>query len=367
MNNWGELKGLLSELTRLPGASGMEQKVVQKLRDELKPLADEVEVDSFGNVLATRRGDQKGPKMMLAAHSDEVGGVVTDILPGGFLKFQTVGVVNPGILPAARVLVANKFVGTVSSLSGHHYDDNNKPQIVPPGKLHIDIGGESDREVRSWGVNIGSSVVFESPLTELNNPRYLMGKAIDNRIGCALLIRIFSELDGEDLPLTLVGVINVLEEIGMRGAKMTTNQVMPDFAIALDTIPAEDTPMNKELNSNFKIGAGPVIQLVEGKAEQFLGTVAHPGVTDVILSAAAKEDISVQISASYDQWTTDGAAIHTSGPGIPTGFVSLPRRYAHSPNEILDLQDAEEAAQLLLRIIRDTGKNFNPSFIRNDG
>jgi putative aminopeptidase len=366
MSKIDELKKLLLELTSLPSVSGMEQAVAKTMYLKLKSLADEVMVDPFGNVIATRYGNAEGPKLMIAAHSDEVGGLVTSIMPKGFLRFQLVGEVNPEILPSMRVRVADKFPGTVGSIPGHLMNVNDARLVKQTKELFIDVGGSSIAEVRNWGICEGSSVVFDSPLIELQNPRLLMGKAIDNRVGCAALIKIFENLKGKQLPGTLFGVVNVQEEIGMRGAGMTAARLKPDYAIALDTVPTNDTPSSSSMENLFRIGAGPVVQVWEGRKDLFLGTVAHPAVTQLILEAATQISMDIQISAKYGSWVTDAVSIHTTGVGIPTGFVSIPRRYAHSPNEILDITDALAAIKLLTKITGETSANFCSQFISLD-
>lgn len=366
MDSMHRIRTLLLELTQLPGVSGMEQAVVRAIRAALQPLADEVVVDAYGNVLAKRFGPDSAPRLMIAAHSDEVGGVVTAILPSGFLRFQTVGVVNPVVLPATRVRVGNRYIGTVSSVAGHLISIGSPVTVMQPHQLHIDVGAQSEAEVRAMGIREGSPIAFESPLHVLEGTTRVIGKAIDNRVGCAILIHLFEQIQDQSLPVTVYGVINVLEEIGMRGARMTSSRLKPDFAIALDTVPADDTPLSTSPEVAFSIGCGPVIQLCEGKAEQFLGTVAHPSVRDLILRTAEEEAIHVQLSAAYGLWTTDGAAIHVTGEGIPTAFVSIPRRYAHTPNELLDLRDAVNASALLRALVTRTAKDFHPSFLDDD-
>ena len=357
------LRDLLERLTQLPGVSGMEQPVVRALYEALRPFADKVEIDAFGNVIASRHGDENGPRLMIAAHSDEVGAVVTNIDPKGFLRFRTVGAINSSVLPGTRVRVAERYIGVIGSIPGHITSSATTQEVLPPSALHIDIGAGSDEEARAWGVCEGTGVVFESPLVDMEGSHLVMGKAIDNRIGCAVLIAAFEALAGVSLPVQLHGVINVQEEIGMRGAHMTTAQVEPDYAIVLDTVPAEDTPMAAGHGANFRIGAGPVVQLWEGRADLFLGTVAHPGVRDLILKTAEDEGISVQLSAAYGLWLTDGAAIHVAGKGVPTGFISIPRRYAHTPNEILDIRDAQRAATLIEAIACRSGSGFRAVFL----
>lgn len=176
----------------------------------------------------------------------------------------------------------------------------------------------------------------------------LLGKAIDNRAGCAALLRVFERLAEGELEATLYGVVNVQEEIGMRGARQTSARLQPDWAIALDTVPADDTPLARE--KLIRLGAGPVIQLAEGRMEPLVGTVV-PGVRDLILRTAEEQGFPVQLAAAYGHWTTDAAFIHIAGKRIPTGLVSIPRRYAHSPNELVDLADLVAVVELILALI----------------
>jgi len=363
MNDLLVFKQLLSELTSLPSVSGMEQAVATMMYKKLKPLADEVTIDPFGNVIATRYGDETGPRLMIAAHSDEVGALVTSITADGFLKFQLVGVINPAILPSMRVRVGDGIPGTVGSIPGHLVNGDDSLRVRQAKELFIDVGASSAAEAHSWGIREGSGVVFDSPLVQLQNPDLVMGKAIDNRVGCATLIKVFENLQGQQLPGTLYGVVNVQEEIGMHGAGMTAFRLKPDYAIALDTIPTDDTPNSVSQECLFRIGGGPVVQLWEGKRELFLGTVAHPAVTRLIMDTAGSHNMPLQISAQYGSWVTDGAVIHETGVGIPTGFVSIPRRYAHTSNEILNLTDALAVIRLLTKIAGESSANFKPVFV----
>lgn len=343
------LKDRLRALTRLDGVASAETDVARYLADALKPLADSVSVDAFGNVVALRHGKQDGPRLMIAAHSDEVGLMVRRITPDGFLRFHAIGAVSPAVLPATRVLVGGTWPGVIGTIAGH-MDLGGHASVRPITALHVDIGAGTEAEARGWGVREGLPIAFASELCELHNPALVMGKAIDNRIGCAALLDIFDRVREVELGGDLYGVVNVMEEMGLRGARMTTARVRPDWAIALDTVPAEDTPMSEE--PGLAIGRGPVLQLIEGRPEAFVGTVMHPKVRDLLLHVAGEEGIDVQLSAQYGNWTTDAAAIHVGAEGIPTGFVSIPRRYAHSPNELLDLTDAVKAVRLAVAAIR---------------
>jgi endoglucanase len=355
-----DLKELLRELTAAPGVSGAEQPIVRLLAAKFSELADEVTIDPFGNLVAVKNGGLAGPRFMFAAHSDEVGGVITAVTSEGFLRYRLVGVVDPKVMPGTRLLIDARISGTVVCIPGHASKDpsgNTKPAE------YIDIGASSKQEAEEWGIETGVCFTFDSPMVELNNPSLVMGKAIDNRIGCAVLLKIFENLQGKTFSGTLYGVVTIQEEIGMRGASMVSFKLQPDFAVALDTVPLDDTPMQSMPDVPIKLGAGPVLQLWEGKPDAFLGTVAHQGVSDLIQYTARKLNLPVQFSAAYGTWVTDGAAIHVSGAGIPTGFLSIPRRYGHTPNEILNLVDAQAAVQILSVLAERFAGRFNPDFL----
>jgi endoglucanase len=349
MNELDKIKSHLRELTALNALSGDEAEAACAMADHLRPLADSVRLDAFGNVIAERAGG-RAPSLMIAAHSDEVGAMVRSITPDGFLRFHTIGFVAHSVLPGTRVRVAAKFPGVIGAPPAHLESETDRLRVKPPGELYVDIGASDEAEARQWGVREGDAITFVADLIDLYNSERVMGKAIDNRVGCAILLHLFESLQGETLPGKLYGVVNVQEEIGSRGARMTTSNLCPDWAIALDTVPADDSPSPGE--RLFGIGKGPVIQLIEGKPDAFIGTIIHPRVRDYILRTAAEEQIPVQLSAAYGSWATDAAMIHISGEGVPTGFVSVPRRYAHSPNEVMDLNDAVGAVHLLAALVR---------------
>src|SRR5581483_9060157 len=329
MTTLESLKSNLLALTARSGVSGNEQEVVQYLADCFRPLADELVIDNFGNLIATRRGEERAPSMMIAAHSDEVGFVITTITPDGFLRFQTMGAVGNTLLPATRVLVAGRYPGVIGAIPGHLTRGELGEKVQPPDVLHIDIGATSEAEARAWGIREGTTATYLSEILPMQNSNLVFGKAIDNRIGCAVLLETFQQLRGRSLPGTVYGVVNVMEEIGMRGAPMTSTRIQPDFAIVLDTVPADDTPLGKNNPAlSFRLGKGPVIQTIEGVKGIFSGHIIHPRVLDLILKAAEIAQQPIQLAAAYGNWTTDGSAINVTGTGIPTGSVCIARRYA---------------------------------------
>jgi len=198
----------LRDLSALCRISGSEQDVVRYLQEKFSPLADEVSLDAFGNLTVMRKGSHPGPTLMISVHSDEVGGIVTSITSDGFIGFVPVGVVDKRILPASRLLVNKKAVGTVSCVPGHISMEQNS-QTNWGEKLLIDIGAQSDAQVHEMGIDIGDPVCFISPVIRLTQPNLAMGKAIDNRIGCAILLRLFERLKTKQFPGKLYGVVTM--------------------------------------------------------------------------------------------------------------------------------------------------------------
>lgn len=344
----------LLELTALNAVSGAEEAVAAYMAESLRSLADRVEVDGFGNVVAVRQGPSGTRSLMVVVHSDEVGCVVQSILPNGMLRVEPMGWVSLRALPGTRVRVGPRSLPGVVGVPPAHLESGERELLLPFHALHVDVGACSETEARALGLAEGDSVAFDAPLVRLSAGDLVTGKALDNRVGCSVLLELFDAIRAEELSVTLIGAVAVQEEIGMRGARMIAHRWHPDVAVAVDTVPAEDVGA---LNTNvprFSLGGGPVVQLVEGVMSAYAGTVHHPAVKRLIMRAAREEGIPVQVSVS-GRWTTDAAAVHITGEGIPTGFVSIPRRYAHSPVEVLDLNDAARAVELLVAVVRRVG------------
>lgn len=347
--------GHLQQLTACNGVAGAEQAVVARLADSFGPLADQVEVDDFGNLAAVRQGPPGGRSLMIVAHSDEVGCQVQSILPNGMLRVEPMGFVSLRAMPGARMRVGEGGVlGVVGVPPAHLESGSGQESLTPFHALHVDVGAGSEVSARALGISEGDAVAFDAPLARLGTGDLVTGKALDNRVGCAILLELFQALRHEPLPVTLLGAVAVQEEIGMRGARMLAHRWRPNLAIALDTVPADDVGAVSGNIPRFRLGGGPVVQLTEGVMQAYVGTVHHPGVKRLVLQAARETEIPIQLSVS-GRWTTDAAAVHTTGDGIPTGFVSIPRRYAHSPAEVLDLSDAARAVDLLAAIVRRAG------------
>jgi endoglucanase len=345
------LKELLRELVFLPGVSGFEHEVVGYLSNLFSPLCDEVQLDPFGNLCGVRRGRQEGPSLMLLAHADEVGGIVVGVEANGLVRFNTVGVVSPRILPG-RLVRVNEVLGVIGVPPAHLETEHERQQVKLPLGLFIDVGAGSEEEVRALGISEGDPVAFWGEFHELAGGSLVCSRAIDNRIGCAILVALLERLRGLDLPGTVYFGVSVQEEIGMRGARMLAERFRPQHAIVVDTVPTDDPCPHGGLRlSNVRLGSGPVVQVAEGVPGAYVGTVAHRGLVRRITAVANRLGISIQKSALYGLYTTDAAAVHVSAGGIPTAMLSVPRRYAHSPVEVVDLGDAVAALRILESIV----------------
>ncbi len=355
-----ELKELLGQLTDIPGISGQEMLVVKELRDRFEQVSDHVEVDGFGNIFALKRGLPGGPTLMIAAHSDEIGAMVKSIEKSGYIRLEKVGGTLDPLLLGRKVRV-NGHLGVVGVKAGHLQSPEERTRVVSSNNLYIDVGASSEQEVRDMGIRIGDPIVYVSELESMSNPDRVVGKAVDDRIGCAVLLKLFERLADVTLEGDLYAVITVQEEVGLKGARVATYKLNPDYAIALDTIPSGDTPdidTNKELP--IRIGHGPVFPLLAGGGAR--GNIMHPGFKNFLIDMAEEAEIPYQL-ATFSGGTTDISAIHLERAGILSGAVTMARRYSHSPVEVLDMNDAVNTLLLLEAISRQMGKLRTIKFI----
>jgi endoglucanase len=351
------LRTSLAELTALDGVSGFEQDVVRHLQGALGGLADHVEVDLLGNLIATRDGPAQGRHLMISAHSDEIGAIVKSIDPQGFLRFDTLGGVLPSMLVGRRVRVKG-HMGVIGVKSGHLQTREEQNRVLPPDELYIDVGVDSAEEVTALGISVGDPIAYYSPLLSYSNPDRLCGKAIDNRIGCAIVLEFFRQLKGMPLNGTLHGVFCVQEEVGMRGATVASFKVHPDYALVVDTFMAGGTPdvdYYRELPA--RIGKGPVLLLATS------AHIAHPAVNHYLRQAASTCGVTLQPCTIVGKAATDSGPIHLSREGVPTGGIGLARRYSHTPICTLDLKDAVDVVKVLAQFVGDMGQHTNLGFL----
>ena len=362
-----KIKASLKELSRVSGVSGFEHAIVKEIAARLSGIVDQLEIDHAGNIYAYIVGDKPGLKLMIAAHSDQIGYVVKSIDQHGFIRFHGQGGVIPSLTIGRKVLL-NGHLGIVGVKAGHIQQPEEKTKIAPLHQLYIDLGVNSREEVLALGVDVGTPITYYDRIDQFANNDLIAGPGIDNRLGCAILINLLAELAAPvkkaEIEGTICAVFTVQEEVGLRGAKIAAHKLNPDLAIALDTIPAGDTPETKtEIELPIYLGKGPVLPIISGGGVR--GNIMHQSVHNILVRIAAKEKIPYQ-TAIFIGGTSDAAAIHLEQNGIPTGAITIPRRYSHSPVEMADLKDAEAAYRLLYALAVDLPSPKELVFIKRE-
>jgi len=348
------LKELLVQLTAIPGVSGFEDRVAAYMAGRLQECADEVASDPMGNVFAVRHGSRPGPRVMVVSHSDEIGLIVKSIDEHGFLRFEKLGGMLDPLLPG-RMVTVNGHLGVIGVKPGHLQSERERTQVLPHTELFIDVGEDSEAGVAALGIRTGDPIAQRSELSFFANSDRFSGKAVDDRLGCAVLLALFESLARTELSGALVGVVSVQEEVGLRGASVAAFRVNPDLAIALDTMPCGDTPdVNFVRELPVGIGRGPVFQVTSGGTGG-RGILVNPNVRRLLEDTAAGAGVSYQVT-TFTKGNTDATAIHLAREGIPSGIIALPRRYSHSPVEMGDIRDAMGAWKVLRHLALHLGE-----------
>jgi endoglucanase len=338
---------LLRRLTSAFGPSGFEDAVRETIREIVEPLVDDVRVDTLGNLIATKRG-RGDSVLMLDAHMDEIGFMVTYVEEGGFLRFTTLGGWDARIVPSHAMTIRSddgSFVkGMIGTAPPHvlRAEDREKPFKLDD--LFIDIGATSADEVAALGIHTGSPAVIAYPFEPLND-RVVMSKAIDDRAGCAVLIRTLEALAGEELDVTVVANFAVQEEVGLRGAETAAYQIDPDIAIAVEGTIAADVPGIAGSRTPTRQGRGPAISVLDNSM------IGNPTMVNALRTAADEAGIPWQYKVPAPGGT-DAGIIHRTRAGVLAGVVSMPCRYIHSPYAVLRLEDFENAHRLVTEFAR---------------
>lgn len=350
----------LGDYAAIDAVAGHEQAMVRRLVDDFRRFSADVQVDAFGNVIATIPGPEGAPSLMLAAHSDEIGGVVKAIEPNGMIRFERLGGLVETLL-VGRAIRIGPHRGVIGVKAGHITPPAER--LTAPGirDLYVDLGFDSADEVRELGVEVGDPIAYDAPMRRLANPERLSGKALDNRVSCAILVELAERIKGASLSCTVHLVVAVQEEVGLRGAEIVTYRLDPTAAIVLDTMPSGGTPeVSATQDLPVEIGAGPVITLVSQGSGR--GAIAQPAMRDLLLSIAEEDAIPHQRGIFYGG-NSDAASVHLVREGIPTGIVNIARRYSHSPVETLDIRDAVNALRLLEAFVRRFSGDTDLSFL----
>ncbi|WP_458454464.1 M42 family metallopeptidase [Methanobrevibacter sp.] len=339
---------LMKELSLAPGVSGSEEEIAKIITRELKDVADKIETDSMGNLIATKKGQKKAPTVMLAAHMDEIGLMVKYIDDKGFINFSTIGGINDQMLMNQTVTihssVGEPVVGVIGSKPPHVTTPEERNKVIKCKDMFIDIGAK-DKEEAEKMVRIGDKMTFNSLFVEYPNNR-IMGKALDNRVGCYVMMEVMKRVETR---ATVYGVGTVQEEVGLKGAKTSSFKLNPDIAIALDVTLSGDHPGIKSEEAPVVMGEGPAIILADASGR---GILTQQSIKDMLIKAGDDNEIPYQLEVS-EGGTTDGTAIHLTREGIPTGVLSVPTRYIHTPVSVCSMDDIENTIKLITEAINN--------------
>lgn len=341
-----QIKNDLKELSEVIGVSSREERVVEVIKKKVEAFADEMRTDNLGNLIVTLKGTKKdGPVLMLDAHTDEIGLMVRHITPDGFIYFAKVGGFVDLIFPSQTVIFVpdNKELKPVYGVIGikppHLMSPEARKSVPVAENLAIDIGAYSEKEVRSLGIDVGTTGTLVGEFRELAGDRVL-GKAFDDRTGCVVLIETLRRLHKHRPEGTIVFSFSSAEEVGGRGATTAAYSIEPDIALALENTTAADTPGVPGQDCPCKLDGGPAI------------TVAD---RSLIVNSKLLEKLKVLANKNNIPWQykkpiyggTDAGRIHIVRAGIPAGVVSVPCRYIHSPISLLSLKDITRTCDLV--------------------
>lgn len=342
---------LWKRLTEAPGAPGFEGPVREIMREYISSCTNEIVYDNLGSMFGVMRGDESGPRIMVAGHMDEVGFMVTRISDKGFISFQTLGGWWGQVLLAQRVQIvtgSGVIEGVISSIPPHVLSDDQRNRPMDVRNMYIDIGADTREEAEQLGVRVGQQIVPVCPFQVMANPRRMMAKAWDNRYGCSLAVELAKELhERPDHPNVVYVGATVQEEVaGARGAKTSAELINPDLFLALDASPAGDIPGVRE--DGGKLGGGLLMRIYDPMQ------IMPLGLRDLLISTCEEEKIPYQIYVAKGY--TDAGVVQNHGQGVPSAVIGIPSRYIHSHASIIDKQDYEAAKRLLFSVIRKLDK-----------
>ncbi|MCL2819965.1 MAG: M42 family peptidase [Oscillospiraceae bacterium] len=335
----------MKELCELSGASGNEEEIKDYIVNHAGKYTDDVRVDTMGNVLVSKKGKvTPKQKIVLCAHMDEVGIIVTGITDDGYLRFAKAGSFDGRVVLGKAVLIGkSKVQGIIGCKAIHLVKSKDRENPVDFEDMYIDIGVKNKSEAEKL-VTLGDAGVFDEDIREFGNG-FIKAKAIDDRFGCAVLM----ELIESELPVDCTFAFTVQEEVGLRGAYTAAYSTAPDIALIVEGTTAADLPSVPENKKVCKLGNGPVLPFMDS------GTIYNKEIHSLLTETAEKNNIPWQ-TKTYIAGATDGAVFHTSRSGIKTAGIAAPIRNLHSPTCVGKISDMEAVYKLIWRFLERMGE-----------
>lgn len=337
----------IKELTELQGISGYERNVRQYLVEHMTPLVDEIEVSDLGNVYGIIRSKQQNaPKVMIAAHMDEVGFMVTEIHNNGTMSVTPIGGWNVYAVSAQRYTLQTAkgdYPIVSSAVAPHLLRGGGQAASLKPEDIRFDAGFDSKEEAESYGVRPGNAIVPEVETIYAANGKNLIGKSWDNRYGCVAILDLLEYVQGKELDCDLIIGANVQEEVGLRGVRGAVTRYQPDVFIAVDCSPAGDS--ESSIGVQGRLGEGFLLRM------QDPGMLTHRGLIDYFVETAERHEIDYQYF--FSKGGTDAGAAHTMNEGIISGVIGVPARYIHGHQSIYRLSDYKAAIAMLQQVVTE--------------
>jgi len=336
----------LKELTAYAAVAGNEKEVRDAIMKELTSMGVSFETDVMGNIIA-KKGD-KGPKVLVDAHMDEVGLMIVHIEKNGFLRFRPIGV-PAAVLVSKRVYIGkDKVPGVIGAKAIHLQEPKERETVIPVDQLFIDIGAKNAEEAGKK-VKVGDYAVFDTEFEELY-PGIYKAKAFDDRAGCALLLEALKQ-DWKEIQL--YAVFSTQEELGLRGARVAAYRVAPDLGIALEGTVCADIPLADKDSYATKLGGGAVISVMDR------GSIPTRSIVDQLVKLATENAIPFQFREATSGGN-DAGAIQAAHAGVPVASISVPCRYIHTPFAVMSKSDFDAAKDLLIAFLRSVEGGFRP-------
>jgi len=341
---------LLRQLTDTPGPPGFEEPIRKVMVDQMKPFAASITYDGLGSIIATQ--GTSGPRVMVDAHMDELGGVVRRVTPRGLLTMQMLGGwLDQALVDQRWIIVGSK--GPVRAVTGirdvHVVPPEERTRVYSRDSLFLDVGAKDDAEVAAMGIGPGDPVVPDAPFTVLNGTDNYLAKGWDDRVGCGVIVEAMRRLATLPHPNTIVWTITTQEEVGLRGAEAAAAVVKPAIAIAIEGGITGDVFPGRAEETQAKLGAGPVIFLFDSSA------LPNRKLTQLVKQTAAAKKLPLQTDL-VQGYGDDSAELQRSNGGVPTVNLVVPIRYTHAHNGIMNRRDFDQMVELLVALLQKLDK-----------
>ena len=351
------MRTLLSQLIEKAGPCGFEQEMANFLFKSLENKVDELWIDGLGNVIAKKEGAYPGPTLMLSAHSDEVGFIVKKIEANGLLRFEKLGGHDDRTILCEKVHVhtqKGKLAGVIGCISCHMMRFDDPKKVRGYQQMYIDIGAKDANGAKELGVCVGDPITWATPYQEIGQNR-AMGHGFDDKAGCCVVMKALEEVDFSKVHGTVYASFSVQEELGLRGARVASQQLQADVAIAIDTTACSDT-FEEMMDNTMCLGDGVGIKVIDHSS------VSSLSLRRCLQNIATANEIPYQLEV-FAGIGTDAGEMLKEKKGVPTCTLSIPSRYAHTPHEVIDLGDLTYTKDLLVQFIYSMKNKADYAFI----